>query len=325
MPTERIIDRHSKLYDRYNGFMLGASFASAYSRGRARSYSSIRGRMQEFLEEMEIELLLPFDQVSFTRAHGALAAELAPALKAAGGELFDFFLLGSCSIQRCGLDDTEILAEVRRVARHILASHDLSRDIWDTSFEKLETGAQPLQRAMPLLAATIEPLEKEPSTCFVAQPPGDLAARNFQRFFRVMLEACGRHVLRTWAGFGGERRQEVMVRVIQRSGSLLADLSDYGPNVIFKLGVARGAGRRVYLFTSTPGQDPPIDLALRWVCTFAPSGAHWIPRALSEGIYFISAVDAVLDSDRGSLGAVAPEVVIGKLEQAEAFAAEGLE
>ena len=39
----------------------------------------------------------------------------------------------------------------------------------------------------------------------------------------------------------------------------------------------------------------PTDLALRWVCRFAPTGGRTVPRDLSDGLYFISAVDAVLD------------------------------
>ncbi len=325
MTADRAIDRHSPLYDRFNGFLLGAFFASAYARSRASAFAPMRARMQEFLEELEIELLLPLDHQSFSRAHADLAAELAPALKETSGELFNFFLLGTCSVQRCGLTDPEPLGEVRRVARHILATQELPREIWDSSFQPNENDAPPLRRAMPLLAAALAPLPVEESTCFVAQPPGESSSRDFKRFFRVLLDACGKRAIRTWAGFGGERRQEVLVRAIRRSGSLLADLSGFGPNVIFQLGVARGADKRVYLFTSTPGIPPPTDLALRWVCRFAPTAGRTVPRDLSEGLFFISAVDAVLDSDRACLGEVSPESVIQRLRQAESFAQEALE
>jgi len=315
-------DRHSPLYDRYNGFLLGAYFAAAYARRRASVFTPLRTRMQELLDELEIARLLPLDQESFVRSHADLAAELAPALKEASGELFNFFLLGTCAVQRCGLESADDLAEVRRVARHVLATHDLSRELWDSTFQVREESASPLRRAMPLLAAVLAPLPEEEETCFVAQPPGENGARDFERFFRVLLEACGKRSIRTLAGFGGERRQEVLVQAIRRSGSLLADISGFTPDVVFQLGVARGAGKRVYLFTSTAELEPPADLALRWICRFTPDGAHGAARDLGEGLYFITAVDAVLDSDRGGLGEVTPERVIGHLRQAEAFARE---
>jgi len=323
MTQPSLIERQSPLYDRYNGFLLGAFFAAAATREGRPHYAHKRQRMAEFLEELDIRFEFPEAHEAYCQRQGRLAPQITEALRPRGVELLNFFLLGSAAVQHGGTAEADERKALRTLGHRILDAHELPRELWDARL--VVSGhrkATPLKLSMALLEATLLPLSPEADTCFVAQPLGGQGASRYRDLYREVLEACGRRALRSWGGFGGERRQEMLVELIRHCGALLADLSGFGQNVVFKLGVARGAGLRVFLFTGTPEAVPPMDLDLSWISVFDPAHVQWLSKARRDGLYFISAVDAVLDSDGMALGDVSPAEVIQRLQQAERFSLE---
>ncbi len=316
---------HSPLYDRYNGFHFGAIFTAAFSSRWQASFPTWRAQMQAQLDELEARVRIPEDQQTFARLHSDLMQELIAELATCSHEFKDFFVLGSASYQALALDGQESAKELRSLGRRLLATYELPKDAWDDALRAGGTACDPLRRVMRLLTRTLAKVGPEEDTCFVALPPTPEFAERHASFFAELLRACGKRALRAWGGFGGERRQEMLVQVLRRCGALLADVSDFTPGVVFKLGVARGAGARVYLFTCTPDARPPFDLDLSWVRTYTPSRPRWLNSALADGIYFLSAVDAVVDGQGETLGDASPEQVIKRLCQAERFSAEALD
>lgn len=320
----RALELHSPLYDRYNGFLLGAIFTAAYGAKHRARFPLWRRQLQALLDEIEAGVQLPHDHESFTRDHAELTTRVLGGIGECSPQLKNFFLLGSASHQWLVLEDDETRRELRSLGRRVLDAHELSRDLWDQALRADRSGRDPLRQIMRLLSATLRNVCVEEETCFVALPPGEVYSERYELFFAELLRVCGRRALRSWSGFGGERRQEMLVQVLRRTGALLADVSGYAPGVVFELGVARGAGARVYLFTSTPEQSPPFDLDLSWVRSYEPGAANWRHTSLEDGVYFLSAVDAVLDGSSETLGDADPEAVISRLRQAERFATEGL-
>ena len=316
---------HSPLYDRYNGFLFGAVFTRAFDPEALPLFPRWRARMQVFLDEIDVPIRLPREHEAFREEHATLWSQARDHLTAASPELANFFLLASASLQWLGLEDGDQRRELRGLGRRLLALHDLDRDTWDRALAPERAPRPPLRRVVELLAQSLIPVPPEPRTCFLALPPGEEFEQRAQALFGPLLSACGRAPLRAWGGFGGERRQEMLVRVLRRCGAVLADLSGYHPGVVFELGVARGAGLRVYAFTSTGHEQAPFDLDLSWVQDYDPHSTRWPEQALERGLYFVSAVDAVEDGGLESLGHASPEEVVARLRCAERFAGEGLE
>lgn len=316
-------DLHSPLYDRYNGFLFGALFTRAFEE-RA-DYRAWRPRMQEFLDEVEVAIRLPREHEVLRREHAELWSAAREEFTSCSEELADFYLLASAAMQSLGLEDAEQRAGLRSLGRRLLRRNELDRDAWDRALDPGATPRPALQRVVALLAESLLSVEPEDSTCFLALPPGPESALRVSALYRPLLSACGRRPLRAWGGFGGERRQEMLVRVLRRSGSVLADLSGFHPSVVFELGVARGAGLRAYLFTSTHEHEPPFDLDLSWVQRYDPRSTQWPEEALEQGLYFLSAVDAVEDGASGGLGHASLDEVVARLQRAEAFSSEGLD
>jgi tetratricopeptide (TPR) repeat protein len=103
----------------------------------------------------------------------------------------------------------------------------------------------------------------------------------YDSYYRPLLARSGFRCVRAWGGFGNEDFSPLLVTLILKSGALFADLTESSPNVLWEVGVAQGAGKRVFLVRNA-AHEVPADLAKHLMLPYDPRDEDWVGRAIEQ-------------------------------------------
>jgi hypothetical protein len=252
----------SSLYDRANGFTLGCFLTLIRFRFARPKFRFHRMRISEFLKEEGLAIALPATQSAYSAIADATLQEVVIACRKKSQELADFALLGGLALldATLRLSDAQIVEELRVEAIDVLKRHALDgetlyqrylaqvRKSADEPGASGKTGVQIdtfLTPALDLLTSALEPLETDNAMCFVAMPFKRPYATYFERFYRPLATAMDCNAIRMWGGLSGEAYVELMLAIMRRCSTVIADLSEVNGNVLYEFGVARGLEKRV--------------------------------------------------------------------------------
>ena len=250
----------STLYCRTNGFMLGLFAGLIRYRFARPLFAQQRLRVLAFLDEAHLELPIPEDPDAYSREADALMHQLVLGAFRQAPELGRFVYIGGSAIVDAAMRAAGTVEsdELRDAVVGFLDESGLEgaplyeRFLAEVAHER--AGARPrvlidqvLSPALRLLRDAIEPLPPDPMTCFVAMPFKPPYAGYFGTLYRPIAAALQGSALRMWGGLSGEDYVELMLAVIRRCGTVIADLSEVNPNVVFELGAARALDKRLVL------------------------------------------------------------------------------
>ena len=301
----------SHLYYRYNGFMLGVIYMVNALPLEESRYPIHRRRMTEFLDEIGVSIAFPEAREAFAQNHNEIGEPLGLQMAQTSRELVDFFLLGMMAVNvvahRLHVDR---LQESEQAVRFLLKQYGFKDSVADNFLrsvgeqfehhpEILHVGTF-LTMANGLLVSLIRPLRPEPRTCFVALPFSEPFATYYSQFYRPLLHKLGFRSIRAWDGVGSEYYLESLRALIQKSGLVLADLSDSdgrggaNENVLIEIGLARGLGRRLFLVGQVGEFHVPSNIDGDVLGEYAPSGDDWPDKSIEDCHFAFRVQEAAL-------------------------------
>lgn len=295
------METFSPLYCRYNGFTLGVFLATAQFPFARRRYRAHRVRVQEFLDEVDLGVDLPRTYSAFVTGFDKLQTNVLAAAKERSSTLRDFMGLGLMAALH-GFSGSLVTDAQRRILvdrwTPVLERHGIARTIYEEWLGELprHEGAvhaeDVLSPALALLNATLEPLAPEPDTCFVAMPFESPFTEYYASFYRPALAGAGLRAIRAWGGLSSEEYYVLLLTLITRSGSMLAELSTLNLNVINEVGVAHGTGRPVFLIGNRSVASIPSNIAHFRSLIYSRRGRQWMPAAIDQLTEFVSWIHA---------------------------------
>lgn len=250
----------SSLYCRTNGFMLGLFVGLIRYRFARPLFAQQHTRILDFLDEAGLDIPIPADPDAYAEQADALTQQLTLAAFERSPELGRFLYIGASSVldaamRAGGVVESDDLRDaiVGALSQTGLDGERLyERFLAEVAHEP--TGAKPrvlidhvLSPALRLLRDAIEPLEVDQRTAFVAMPFKPPYAGYFNTLYRPLANALESTALRMWGGLSGEDYVDLMLAVMRRCGTVIVDLSELNPNVIFELGAARAMDKRLAL------------------------------------------------------------------------------
>lgn len=293
MISERL-QQYSRLYCRYNGFMLGLTFGAAYFSALRGRYSKVRRRMQEFLDEIEAGISIPSRHKDFVKEHDQLGVDILNATHRASATLRDFFFLGfGAHMIGLGRDEPEGKLMRARV-KPLLGTYGMDAKAYDRlvrdanrKYKKAATD-DILNPAYDVMLSAIAGLRVEQKTCFVIMPFSKPFADYYAQFYRPALCRAGYRAIRAWEGLAGEQYFSFLVGLIGKCGAALADLSKEersgaaNVNVIHEVGIARGLGKVTFLIGQRGNCEPPGNLAQLAIGMYSPKRKDWPEAQIEE-------------------------------------------
>jgi hypothetical protein len=291
------MDTFSPLYSRYNGFTLGVFLTTARFPFARRRFPIHRARIQEFLNESELDVSLPLTHAELGRTFDGVQAQLLAAARERSDTLRDFIGLGMMAalhgFSGALVTDSHRGSLLERWTS-VLARHGIEPGVYEQWLDELPRHEGPLMAedvltpASVLLTATLEPLSPEPDTCFVAMPFEPPFTTYYPNFYRPALAAAGLRAIRAWGGLSSEEYYILLLTLITRSGCMLAELSTLNLNVINEVGVAHGNGRPVFLIGNRSVTGIPSNIAHFPSLIYTRRGRHWMPTATDELTRYVS-------------------------------------
>lgn len=251
----------SSLYCRANGFLLGCFQMLIRYEFARKLYPFHLARMREFLAEAEIAVELPGDPHVYAKHADELMQTLVMACLQRNKELGEFAFIGGASVLDASMRAAGTVEsdELRDQIAGTLERNGLDgaalyeRFLAEVAHERAQAGRprllidQFLSPAMRLLRDAISALPSDEHTCFIAMPFKAPYASYFASFYRPFANALDCTALRMWGGLSGEDYVDLMLAIMGRCGTVIADLSDANGNVIFEVGAARALNKRISL------------------------------------------------------------------------------
>jgi hypothetical protein len=339
-----VIDRYSPIYCRYHGLLLGQFLMVAAASFAKPEWHIHRYRMQQFFDEVGLDVTLDEEQVEFgTPAHDELLQRVVVGLAAFSTDLVEFALLGVQLVVYGHMADTdpESAALAREEIERLVESHGLpSPDLDSFVAEQDSSGTflidSVLSPALRYLAGVIEATADEPDTAFVIMSFSPPYSDRFAEFYRPTLELAGFRCFRAWGGLSDENYGDLLIALISRCGAVWADVSEPNLNVYYEVGAAHALGKPAMLVASTEHSvDVPANIGHDVVFSYDPSDDDYPDVAVYGYALMMS---ALLVADRDATGRPTRRSVTAALHAAaetlrttivppEAFAAqqEGLD
>ncbi|MDH3282569.1 MAG: hypothetical protein OEQ18_15780, partial [Gammaproteobacteria bacterium] len=225
----------SSLYRRYNGFMLGLVFSANTLLTDKERYLVHRRRMKELFEEIGVDVFLPEIHVEFADVGVELVTHIGEALHERDRQLYDYWFLGqsACGLAHTQDADPQMLGKVNAQFEDAARSCGVARTEYlryQGAVSKLAdqplSWSQVLNPGYGLATSLISSVKPEDDTCFVVMPFSEEFARRYELFYRPALNSHGYRTIRAWDGFGGEAYLDLLRVLIERCGSVFADLSE---------------------------------------------------------------------------------------------------
>ncbi len=278
---------YSKLYCRLNGFMFGVFFEMCKFKLARERYPFFRGRMQTFLDEIAVPGDVPERHEDFNAWTETEVDLLLRFFKTRPQGLVDFFAIGHLAVTYLirRLRDRPEAEEARRAAHLYLRRQKQPSAAFDALVDPegkpAKTVDEIVSPALNLAVTLLRDLRPEPKTCFLAMPFRDPYEAYYDTYYRPLLAKSGFRCVRAWGGFGQEDFSPLLVALILKSGALFADLTESSPNVLWEVGVAQGAGKRVFLVRNS-AHDVPADLAKHVTLPYEPRGETWARDTIEQ-------------------------------------------
>jgi len=286
----------SPLYCRFNGFALGAFLGGANFEMAAPRYGAMRRRMQEFLLEIGVQAALPPRHAAYRAGYGSLIATIKAQLLARAPLLHDFMGIGAMAVLFAG-NRSQLGRAQRRLLRDrwvpVLDQHGLPPPVFDRFLREIGKSAPGrdasilLSHAFGLVSELLQPLQPESDTCFVAMPFSKPYSGYFGSYYRPALARAGFRAIRAWGGISSEEYYSFMTPLLNRCGSVFADLSTLNLNVINEVGLAHGGNRPTFLVMRPQRRDPPSNIARLPILEYKDTQADWQRQAIPQLTRFI--------------------------------------
>ena len=282
----------SPLYRAYNGFMLGVFLAASMVfsvRGEDERQNAAINRLLEFLleltHEFRKELALDANTGNLEDAIDTTVRELDPELASyyqLGLATFRYVVLGT------GADDA-------REAQRLLSELGYPPMIFQSTLDESLQASAPEERTWQDMMTTclrlarelVIGLAEESDTCFVALPFKAPYEERYLNFYRLVARRMKWRSIRAWGGLGQEEHQELLLALIAKSGTLLADVSEQNANVALEIGFALGQNKMALLVAEQDRWKNAANIQLDWVFPYRvvenEAGPQEVERA---GLYF---------------------------------------
>lgn len=284
MPT---LVRYSPLYARFNGYCLGAFLAAGQQPFAKPRFRAIRQRIQQFFEEIGVDIRLPVRQDAYVKAYADLGRRIRAQLAERDATLHQAFELGEAvTLYAVGIARTtpalrrsfkaQLVPALKRFGLGSLAFDQYQRGLW-AAVRRRDGNAQ-LAQVYLLLSDLLQPLGPEEGACFVAMAFAQPYADYFAQLYRPALEKAGFTAIRAWGGLAEEEYYPFVAPLIARCAAVLADLSAHNLNVANEVGLAHGANRPTFLVMRADAGAPPSNLADLAVLRYDPAAPDWPER-----------------------------------------------
>lgn len=305
--TTTKLDRFaSPLYCRYNGFMLGQFLLISYANYACEEYPVRRDRMQEFLDEIGIDLTVPEWHPNQTPAPDDFQEKLMLALHDTSSEI-DSFVTLSVGLLEWSLaqGDKKREAMAREMIDGVVAQYKLpAPDMAGFTAREIDGNCISVNSVLdPTLAYLSEILAGideagEQQTAFVAMPFSRPFNQYFPTFYRGALEAAGYRAIRAWGGLSNENYGALLNRVIEKSHLLWADVSkerEEGPNqgqrnlnVLYEIGVAHALKRRAIIVVDQADLEGlPANIGRDAIHAYDSADPKFPEKALEGAVNFV--------------------------------------
>ena len=276
----------------YPGCMLGFSLSATMFRVYARKYGVHRQRMAECFQELGANVKLPLRHKEFVAQHDAIMEAVQSELARVSPPCLGWMLFGSTLIEfavRRAFRSPEAAA-MRRALALFLDKLQVPRELLSRLSRKCRTekdGTLSLYRLHSAVLATLNEIiggmKREARTAFVAMPFSvPQMAGYYAGLYVPLLKGLDLKPLRAWGGFGTEDYQDLLYTLIDRCGSMLADISTLNPNVMHEVGYALGKGNKFVILIAEKGQPVPANLGDLTVLRYPAKGRDWQARAAAE-------------------------------------------
>lgn len=276
----------------YSGCLLGFSLSTAMFRKYARKYGVHRRRMAECFEEFGANVTLPLRHRAFVARHDAILEAVQSELARVSPPCLGWMLFGHTlidfAVQRAFRSPKA--TALRRSLMVFLDKVQVPRAPLSRFSRKCRTekdGSLSLHRlhsaALAMLNEIIGSMRREALTAFVAMPFSvPHMARHYAELYTPLLKNLELKPLRAWGGFGTEDYQDLLYSLIDRCGTMLADMTTLNPNVMHEVGYALGKGNKFVILLAEKGQAVPANLGDLAVLTYRAKGKGWQARAANE-------------------------------------------
>ena len=299
----------SPLYCRYNGFMLGQFLLGSYANYAREDYPVRRARMQEFLDEIEVDLTVPDWHPIKEAAPDNFDVRLIQALLQTSPEIGRFHVLGAgltgWSFALAGEErDEEREGMARELIDGVVNEFSLTPPnlelfkprVLDDGRISANSVLEPALAYVSEIIADI-PADGEAQTAFVVMPFSDPFSGYFASFYRPALESAGYRAIRAWGGLSGENYGTLLNRLIEKSGLVWADVSKEreGPNrgqrnlnVLYEIGVAHAFQRRaVIVVDQADVEGLPANIGNDAIHSYDVSDSGFPQTAIEGAVMFI--------------------------------------
>ena len=311
--------RASRLYCRYNGFLLGQFLLVAFADCGETGYGERRTRLLEFLREIDVDAAIPVsptDRGGLTYA-GVLAAIL-PRLAQHSRELAEFAILGGLLAHYSVVSHTDA-----ETAAAMLTEIERLRSVYDLPPIDALRFAVPAHEADPdkvlapslaYLRDIVAGLPAERDTAFVVMPDTAPYTDYYASFYRPALEHCGYRAVRAWDGpFGGERA-ELLLAVIEKCGLTWADVSELDFSIAYQIGAAQAFGKLgVIVVSHERAAGVPAHVGRDPVVRYDPREPDWPEGAVLLMSACLAAI--TLAAERGDRLRVTPSSIEGVFDE----------
>jgi hypothetical protein len=309
----------SRLYCRYNGFLLGQLLLLAFAECAEAGYGERRARLVEFLREIDVDAAIPAsagDRGGLTYA-GVLAVIL-PRLVQHSRELAEFAILGGLLAHYAVVSHTDA-----ETATAMLPEIERLRSVYDLPaidplrFAVPAHEADPVRILAPSLAYLrdiVASLPVERDTAFVVTPGTAPYAGYFESFYRPALEHCGYRACRAWDVVSGVEPADLLLAVIDKCGLTWADVSELDASVAWQLGAAQALGKvGVIVVSQDRAAGVPDHLGRDPVVRYDPRDPDWPQGAVLLMSACLAAI--TMAAERGDRLRVTPSSIEGVFDE----------
>jgi hypothetical protein len=287
----------SELYACYNGTMLGFFLAGSFGKFVANRYPQLQERMQEFLDELNIDFQIPAKHEAFIENHTEISTEILKKIYATSDVLFDYFMIGSLSMYTAvenAREDNDA-TDLREATLSYMEKKNLSPKLL-TRFEKSvyrESEGRILadklhSASLFFLNEILKMLETEKDTAFVVMPFSPEFRKKFPSFYQPLLKEVGYRAIRAWGGLSSEDYQVLLGTLMSKCGAVLAELTTLNPNVLHEIGMAEGRDQWLFLIAEKNKVIPPSNIADLAIFEYEAEKENWEEIAISELAMMIS-------------------------------------
>jgi hypothetical protein len=273
----------------HNGYMLGVFtqlMAFRFARDR---FEVLRGRVVEFLNEVELDIAIAHDHETFVEKSAELFENLRRETEGASKLLSAYYYVGSSAAALASgfATDSSDREHVKDAMSHLLETSPIEKNPLPRFLESVKAGeeAQPERRSVNAVVSLClnlitEVIRQLPvgfggHSCFVAMPFRDPYLGYYPTFFTTLAHELNCVPIRAWGGLAAEIYVDLLYQLIRQSETVIADVSDANLNVIHEVGLAHGMGKEVHMLRRSDRPREVSNLMGIFVFEYSSEGESW--------------------------------------------------